>query len=101
MLSRLPVFPLTVVLFPGTPLPLHIFEPQYREMMKMCLDCNTPFGVLLAHDARQPNSTTPARICTFAQILDYARLPDGRYNLLTKGAERFEVVEFLELPHAG
>jgi Lon protease-like protein len=94
-LQRIPLFPLDVVLFPGMTLPLHIFEPQYREMTKMCLDCNTPFGVILAHDARHPAVPTPARVGTFARILDYARLPDGRYNLLTKGGERFEVVEYV------
>jgi Lon protease-like protein len=97
-LQRIPLFPLDVVLFPGMTLPLHIFEPQYREMTKQCLDCNTPFGVILAHDARQPGSPTPARVGTFARILDYSRLPDGRYNLLTKGAQRFEVVEFVDSP---
>ena len=94
-LQRIPLFPLDVVLFPGMTLPLHIFEPQYREMTKMCLDCNTPFGVILAHDARYAETPTPARVGTFARILDYARLPDGRYNLLTKGGERFEVVEYV------
>ena len=94
-LQRIPLFPLDVVLFPGMTLPLHIFEPHYREMTKMCLDCNTPFGVILAHDARYAETPTPARVGTFARILDYARLPDGRYNLLTKGGERFEVVEYV------
>jgi Lon protease-like protein len=97
-LQRIPLFPLDVVLFPGMTLPLHIFEPQYREMTKMCLDCNTPFGVILAHDARYAETPTPARVGTFARILDYARLPDGRYNLLTKGGERFEVVEYVSGP---
>lgn len=94
-LQRIPLFPLDVVLFPGMTLPLHIFEPHYREMTKMCLDCNTPFGVILAHDARYADIPTPARVGTFARILDYARLPDGRYNLLTKGGERFKVVEYV------
>jgi Lon protease-like protein len=94
-LQRIPLFPLDVVLFPGMTLPLHIFEPHYREMTKKCLDCNTPFGVILAHDARHPDIPTPARVGTFAHILDYARLPDGRYNLLTRGGERFEVMEYL------
>jgi len=94
-LQRIPLFPLDVVLFPGMTLPLHIFEPHFREMTKMCLDCNTPFGVILAHDARYAETPTPARVGTFARILDYARLPDGRYNLLTKGGERFEVVDYV------
>jgi Lon protease-like protein len=92
-LQRIPLFPLDVVLFPGMTLPLHIFEPCYRDMTKMCLDSNLPFGVILAHDARQ-HAQAAAHVGTFARIIDYARLPDGRYNLLTKGGERFEIVEF-------
>jgi Lon protease-like protein len=94
-LQRIPLFPLDVVLFPGMTLPLHIFDPRYREMTKMCLDSDMPFGVILAHDARQQGEPTPARVGTFARIVDYARLPDGRYNLLTKGADRFEIAEFV------
>jgi Lon protease-like protein len=94
-LQRIPLFPLDVVLFPGMTLPLHIFEPRYREMTKMCLDSDLPFGVILAHDARLPGEAAPANVGTFAHIVDYARLPDGRYNLLTKGADRFEIVEFV------
>jgi Lon protease-like protein len=95
-LQRIPLFPLDVVLFPGMTLPLHIYEPRYRDMTKACLDTNMPFGVILATDARHPDSTAPAQIGTLARILDYARLPDGRYNLLTKGAQRGEVVEFVD-----
>lgn len=94
-LQRIPLFPLDVVLFPGMTLPLHIFEPRYREMTKVCLDSNMPFGVILAHDARLDGAPTPAHVGTFARIVDYARLPDGRYNLLTRGGERFEIVEFV------
>jgi Lon protease-like protein len=61
----------------------------------MCLDSNLPFGVILAHDARRHAELAPAHVGTFARIIDYARLPDGRYNLLTKGCERFEIVEFV------
>lgn len=95
-LQRIPLFPLDVVLFPGMTLPLHIFEPRYREMTKRCLDSNMPFGVILAHDARLQGEPAPAHVGTFAHIVDYARLPDGRYNLLTRGADRFEIVEFTD-----
>jgi Lon protease-like protein len=95
-LQRIPLFPLDVVLFPGMTLPLHIHEPRYQDMTKMCLDSNMPFGVILAHDPRLGDEPAPAHVGTLARIVDYARLPDGRYNLLTRGVERFEVVEFVE-----
>jgi Lon protease-like protein len=95
-LQRIPLFPLDVVLFPGMTLPLHIYEPRYRDMTKMCLDSDTPFGVILAHDPRLGAEPAPAHVGTLARIVDYARLPDGRYNLLTRGSERFEVVEYVD-----
>src|SRR6266404_4811804 len=45
---RLPLFPLNVVLLPGADMPLHIFEPRYRQMVRDCLEAKSPFGVLLA-----------------------------------------------------
>jgi len=46
--ERIPLFPLEVVLFPGTPLPLHIFEPRYKLMIQRCLENDSEFGVVLA-----------------------------------------------------
>jgi len=46
--ERIPLFPLDVVLLPGADLPLHIFEPRYREMVRKCLDEKSEFGMLLA-----------------------------------------------------
>ena len=94
-LQRIPLFPLDVVLFPGMTLPLHVFEPRYREMTKVCLDSDTPFGIVLAQRQDEQGEVAPAHVGTLAHIVDYARLPDGRYNLLTKGADRFEVVEYI------
>ena len=45
---KIPLFPLDLVLFPGVPLPLHIFEPRYREMIAECIADNAPFGVVRA-----------------------------------------------------
>ena len=52
MPDYLPLFPLDVVLFPEMLLPLHIFEERYKEMIAECLQGNSPFGVLYAHDDR-------------------------------------------------
>jgi Lon protease-like protein len=90
---EIPLFPLHVVLFPGMALPLHIFEPRYRRMTSDCLDSNLPFGIVLAMPGRIHGHEIPARVGTFARIVDYERLPDGRYNLLTIGTQRFHIVE--------
>ena len=71
--QALPLFPLSVVLFPRQPLPLHIFEQRYRTMVKQCVDNNEPFGVVLAYE-----SDVPAEIGTTVRVTDVKRLPDGR-----------------------
>lgn len=92
-LLDIPLFPLHVVLFPGMALPLHIFEPRYRRMTSDCLDSNLPIGIVLALPGSIQGFEIPARVGTFARIVDYERLPDGRYNLLTIGTQRFRIVE--------
>jgi len=88
---RLPLFPLNVVLLPGADLPLHIFEPRYREMVRECLDSEAPFGVLLA----LPNGI--AGIGCTAEILEVTkRYPDGRSDILTVGRLPFRVVELFD-----
>ena len=87
MASLLPVFPLELVLLPGAPLPLHIFEPRYREMISECLERNQTFGVLRAKEE------TMAEVgCTAEIIAVTKKYPDGRMDIVTQGRERFEVV---------
>ncbi|WIG61323.1 MAG: hypothetical protein OJF49_004071 [Ktedonobacterales bacterium] len=88
---EVPLFPLNVVLFPGMAMPLHIFEPRYRQMTEDCLADHAPFGVVLLQ--QEEERETPARIGTLARIADCERLADGRYNLLATGTRRFEIVE--------
>ena len=86
--ARLPLFPLNVVLLPGADMPLHIFEPRYRQMVRDCLETKTPFGMLLA----LPNGMAGTG-CT-AEILEVAnRYDDGRCDILTVGREPFRVIE--------
>src|SRR6185312_13797003 len=92
-LLEIPLFPLHVVLFPGMALPLHIFEPRYRRMTSDCLDSNLPLGITLAMPGSAKGHEIPARVGAFARIIDYERLADGRYNLLTIGTQRFRIVE--------
>jgi Lon protease-like protein len=92
-LFEVPLFPLGVVLFPGMALPLHIFEPCYRDMMADCLADQAPFGVVLAAAESVLGQEVPAKIGTLARIADYEKLPDGRYNLLALGTRRFQILE--------
>ena len=85
---RLPLFPLNVVLLPGADMPLHIFEPRYRQMVRDCLEAKSPFGMLLA----LPNGMAGTG-CT-AEILEVtSRYHDGRCDILTVGREPFRIVE--------
>jgi ATP-dependent Lon protease len=86
--ARLPLFPLNLVLLPGADLPLHIFEPRYRQMVRECLETKSPFGMLLA----LPNGMAGTG-CT-AEILEVTRrYDDGRCDILTIGRDPFRVVE--------
>lgn len=89
--SRIPLFPLNVVLLPGVPLPLHIFEPRYKLMIGRCLDEHLEFGVILAR------SEGIAPIGCTAEILEVVkRYPDGRMDILTAGRGRYRIHEVFE-----
>jgi len=84
--NLLPLFPLDVVLLPGTLLPLHIFEPRYREMIAECLAKSKPFGVVRSKEEEL------AEIGCTAEILKVAKqYPDGRSDI--RGERRFEVLQ--------
>jgi Lon protease-like protein len=86
--SLLPLFPLDLVLFPGTSLPLHIFEPRYREMIAECLDQKKAFGIVRAKEEGVAEIGCTAEIITVAK-----KYPDGRMDIVTEGRERFEVMQ--------
>src|SRR6266700_1866333 len=76
----LPLFPLELVLLPGVPVPLHIFEPRYKEMIKECLDQKTVFGIVRSKDDKDEGFATIG--CT-AELLNVLKTyPDGRMNIL-------------------
>jgi len=88
----LPLFPLNVVLFPHMPLPLHIFEPRYRQMVAECLEEGHSFGVVAIQEGGETGPATPYDVGTLAKIVRIDRLDDGRMNLLVMGASRFTIV---------
>lgn len=89
----LPLFPLNVVLFPGMVLPLHIFEPRYRLMIRRCLEQGSLFGVVLVQPDSLQGEEHPYQVGTLARIMTAERLDDGRFNLLTEGEKRFRILE--------
>lgn len=87
MAALIPLFPLDVVLFPGTPLPLHIFEPRYKEMIGECLAEHRSFGVVRAVEQGLAEVGCTAEIVTV--VKEY---PDGRLDLVTEGRRRFKLM---------
>src|SRR5512135_2527783 len=96
--TRFAIFPLpNVVLFPGTYLPLHIFEPRYRAMTEAALAGDSVIGRVLL---RAGSDAMEARAPIFSigcagRIVEHRRLRDGRFQLLLYGVRRFRVVREL------
>jgi|SRR5579871_5650085 len=95
MPEEIPLFPLNTVLFPGMPLPLHIFEPRYREMIGTCVRDERPFGVVLIKEGSEVGApATPFEVGTMARIIGVERLDDGRMNVISVGTDRFRLLHF-------
>lgn len=93
----LPLFPLHVVLFPGRPLPLHIFEPRYRALLGDCLADDRRFGVIAIRYGRAERGAAEVYdVGTVAEVVRVERLDDGRSNIVTRGAERFRIRRLLD-----
>jgi len=93
--EEIPLFPLNTVLFPGMPLPLHIFEQRYREMIGMCSEQNRPFGVVLIKEGLEVGEpAVPFDVGTLAKIIGVDRMQDGRMNIVTVGTRRFRIQSY-------
>jgi ATP-dependent Lon protease len=94
----LPIFPLPVVLFPGAPQPLHIFEPRYRQLLDDCLAADRRFGIVYVPADPAPRadaSPKPGDVGCVALIRSTELLPDGRSNILTVGERRFVLCRWI------
>jgi Lon protease-like protein len=88
--DRIPLFPLNVVLLPGATLPLHIFEPRYRKMVRNCVDDKCEFGILLA----LPKGIV--RVGCTAKVVEVTKhYKDGRMDIITVGRSRFRITELV------
>ena len=88
MSPLLPLFPLDLVLLPGVPLPLHIFEARYKEMIGECLAQKRPFGVVRTREEGMAEVGCTAEILTVTKEYE-----DGKMDIVTQGRERFEVMQ--------
>src|SRR3979411_2731865 len=89
---ELPIFPLPVVLFPGMPMPLHIFEPRYRKMLADISASDNLFGLSSFDSGSWDEEGQPAgHIGCVAEITETQALPDGRSNVLAVGVVRYQV----------
>lgn len=96
MVRTLPLFPLTVVLFPGAPLPLHIFEPRYRRLLADCLAGDERFGILPPGPGGAPPA--PGTVGCIGHVRATQPLPDGRTNIVVIGESRFTVEDYEARP---
>lgn len=93
-MDELMLFPLNTVLLPSATLALHIFEPRYRTMVRICLREHKPFGVVLIKaGAEVGGPATPHSVGTEASILAWQELEEGRCNIVVQGGRRIEVIE--------
>ena len=90
-MDEIGLFPLGVVLLPTERVPLHIFEPRYRELIGECLEDSEEFGFLLGGDGEPHGVGTRAAV---TEVLN--RFADGRLDVVVEGGDRFRVVEATE-----
>src|SRR6516225_4062314 len=96
-LRELPLFPLPVVLFPGVPLPLHIFEPRYRKMLADIHATGNLFGLSYFDQKKSRAEIPPAgHVGCAAEVTETQKLPDGRSNILAVGLIRYRVEDYVE-----
>lgn len=94
--TTLPLFPLPVVLFPGVPMPLHIFEPRYRELLADIRLTDSLFGLSYFDPSTASKEIPfPGHVGCVAEVTEVQELPDGRSNILTVGVIRYRVEEYV------
>jgi Lon protease-like protein len=93
---EMPMFPLGTVLFPHGVLPLHVFEPRYRELVRVCLDGDHEFGVVLIERGSEVGGgDVRTDVGTAARIVQATELPDGRWHLVAVGKRRLRIAQWL------
>ena len=86
-MQKLPLFPLNLVLLPFEDLPLHIFEPRYKSMIKNAIECNKPFGIILSE-----GNGVYSKGVKVAVTKVFKEYKNGEYDILVKGQDIFNVI---------
>jgi uncharacterized protein len=86
------LFPLNIVLFPGGPLPLRIFETRYVDMVRSCMRGDQRFGVVLIREGSEVGPAETVEVGTMARVIDFHQLSDGFLGLSCIGEERFRIL---------
>ncbi|HEX5883418.1 MAG TPA: LON peptidase substrate-binding domain-containing protein, partial [Pyrinomonadaceae bacterium] len=95
--ADLPLFPLPVVLFPGVPLPLHIFEPRYRQMLTDIRLNKNLFGLAYIDTTTAESEIPPVgHVGCVAEVTETQTFADGRSNILTIGVIRYRIDAYVE-----
>jgi len=97
---RVPLFPLAgAILFPRSQLPLHIFEPRYREMVRDASDSGGHIGIIQPLVAESPDGSEPSLfpVGCVGEIVGFEELEDGRFNIVLNGSNRFRLIHEVDL----
>src|SRR6476469_1595979 len=90
-MEEIGLFPLGIVLLPTEQVPLHIFEPRYRELIAECLEGEQPFGLVFADDDGLRRTGTLASVVEVVE-----RFEDGRLNIVVEGGDRFRLLQLTD-----
>lgn len=91
MMNFIPVFPLSIVVYPGEVLNLHIFEPRYRQLIRECHDSGKPFGIPVVMDNRLRDLGTLVEVTEISKVYE-----DGKMDIRCRGISVFRMMEFIQ-----
>jgi Lon protease-like protein len=95
---RVPIFPLPgAILFPRSQLPLHIFEPRYREMVRDAIDGAGRIAMIQPHRLDDDNQAPLYAVGCVGEVVGVEELEDGRFNIVLLGSNRFRLIKETEL----
>ena len=94
--QRIPIFPLRTILFPGSKLPLRIFEPRYLDMVSTCMRSKREFGIALSRKVPQPSMLETYATGTLATIIDWNQGNDGLLGITVLGTNKFKLLSMIK-----